>query len=289
MNASNGIMNGKIVLVTGGTSGIGKATAEGLTNLGARVVVVGRDRSKGESATAEIQAKSGNEAVELMVADLSSQAEIHRLAREFEANHDRLDALVNNAGAMYARRTETEEGIEGTLAVIHLAPVLLTNLLLPVLQRSAPSRIVNVSSWAHRRAKLDLDDLQTKEHYSATAAYSRAKLIHLLWTYELARRLDGTGVTVNVADPGGASTEMTRSEAMPWILRTINRLGRKVMTTEKAARVSIYLASSPEVEGVNGEYFDHNNKQIKSSKASYDEAAGKRIWEVSAELATLDQ
>jgi retinol dehydrogenase-14 len=268
MNDPKGMMDGKVVLVTGGTGGIGKATAEGLANLGARVVVVGRDRSKGETATAEIKAKSGNEAVELMVADLSSQAEIHRLASEFEANHDRLDALVNNAGAMYARRWETADGIEGTLAVIHLAPV---------------------SSWAHRRAKLDLDDLQTKVHYSPSAAYSRAKLINALWTYELARRLEGTGVTVNLADPGGASTEMTRSEAMPWIFGTINRLGAKVMTTEKAARSSIYLASSPEAEGVNGQYFDNNNKQVKSSRTSYDEETQKRIWEASAELTKLDE
>ena len=274
MNDPKGMMDGKVVLVTGGTGGIGKATAEGLANLGARVVVVGRDRSKGETATAEIKAKSGNEAVELMVADLSSQAEIHRLASEFEANHDRLDALVNNAGAMYARRWETADGIEGTLAVIHLAPVLLTSLLFPMLQRCAPSRIVNVSSWAHRRAKLDLDDLQTKVHYSPSAAYSRAKLINALWTYELARRLEGTGVTVNLADPGGASTEMTRSEAM---------------TTEKAARSSIYLASSPEAEGVNGQYFDNNNKQVKSSRTSYDEETQKRIWEASAELTKLDE
>src|SRR5829696_100362 len=289
MNDPKGMMDGKVVLVTGGTGGIGKATAEGLTNLGARVVVVGRDRSKGESATAEIKAKSGNEAVELMVADLSSQAEIHRLAREFEANHDRLDALVNNAGAMYARRWETADGIERTLAVIHLAPVLLTSLLFPMLQRSAPSRIVNVSSWAHRRAKLDLDDLQTKEHYSPSAAYSKAKLINALWTYELARRLEGTGVTVNLADPGGASTEMTRSAAMPLLFRTINRLGRRFMTTEKAARSSIYLASSPEVEGVSGGYFEPPKKRVKSSKVSYDKAAQKRVWEISAELTKLDE
>ena len=225
----------------------------------------------------------------MVVADLSSQAEIHRLAREFEAHYDRLDVLVNNAGAMYAKRWETADGIEGTLAVIHLAPVLLTSLLLPMLHRSSPSRIVTVSSWSHRRAKLDLNDLQMKEHYGASTAYSRAKLINMLWTYELARRLEGTGVTVNLADPGGASTEMTRSEAMPWIFRTINRLGQKVMTTEKAARSSIYLASSPEVEGVNGGYFEPSNKRVKSSKASYEETAQKRIWEVSAELAKLDR
>src|SRR5215212_9509367 len=283
------MMDGKVVLVTGGTGGIGKATAEGLANLGARVVVIGRDRSKGETATAEIKAKSSNEAVELMVADLSSQAEIHSLARELEAHHDRLDDLVNNAGAMYARRWETADGIEGTLAVIHLAPVLLTSLLFPMLQPCAPSRIVNVSSWAHRRAKLDLDDLQTKEHYNPSAAYSRAKLINALWTYELARRLEDTGVTINLADPGGASTEMTRSEAMPWIFRTINRLGRRVMTTGKAARSSIYLASSAEVEGVNGGYFEPPNKRVKSSKASYDRATQERIWEVSAELTKQDR
>ena len=289
MEVLGGIMDGKVVLVTGGTGGIGKATAEGLASLGARIVVVGRDRSKGEAAAAEIRAMTGNETIELMVADLSSQAEVHLLAREFEARHDRLDVLVNNAGAMYARRFETEEGIEGTLAVIHLAPVLLTSLLLPMLQRSAPSRVVNVSSWAHRRAKLDLDDLQSREHYSASAAYSRAKLINTLWTYDLARRLEGTGVTVNLADPGGASTEMTRSEAMPLLFRTINRLGRKLMTTEKAARSSIYLATSPEVEGVNGGYFEPPDKQVKSSKASYDEAAQERVWEISAELTKPDR
>src|SRR3712207_3414694 len=236
MQSPNRIMDGKVVLITGGTGGIGKATTEGLASMGASVVVVGRNRSKGEAAVTEIKAKSGNEAVELMVADLSSQAEIHRLTSEFETRYDRLDVLINNAGGMYARRHETADGIEGTLAVIHLAPVLLTTLLLPMLQRSAPSRIVTVSSWSHRRAKLHLDDLQMKERYSASSAYSQAKLINLLWTYELARRLEGTGVTVNLADPGGASTEMTRSEAMPWIFRTINRLGQKFMTTEKAAR-----------------------------------------------------
>src|ERR687898_2121552 len=162
MNDPKGMMDGKVVLVTGGTGGVGKATAEGLANLGARVDVVGRDRSKGVAAAAEIRARSNNEAVELMVADLSSQAEIHRLAREFEVKHDRLDALVNNAGAMYARRWETADGIEGTLAVIHLAPVLLTSLLFPMLQKSTPSRIVNVSSWSHRLARLNLDDLQMR-------------------------------------------------------------------------------------------------------------------------------
>jgi retinol dehydrogenase 14 len=289
MNTSNAVMDGKVVLVTGGTGGIGKATAEGLANLGARVVVVGRDRRKGEIATAEIRARSGNEAVELMVADLSSQVEIHRLVREFEADHNRLDVLVNNAGAMYARRFETEEGIEGTLAVLHLAPFLLTSLLLPMLQKSTPSRIVNVSSWSHRRAKLDLDDLQMRERYSPSGAYSRAKLINVLWSYELDRRLEGTGVTVNLADPGGASTEMTSSEAMPLLFRTINLLGRKLMTTDKAARSSIYLASSPEVEGVSGGYFEPPNKRVKSSKASYDEAAQEWAWEISAELTKPDR
>jgi NAD(P)-dependent dehydrogenase (short-subunit alcohol dehydrogenase family) len=158
-----------------------------------------------------------------------------------------------------------------------------------MLHISAPSRIVNVSSWSHRWAKLNQDDLQMKEHYRGSTAYARAKLINLLWTYELARRLEGTGVTVNVADPSGASTGMTRSEAVPWIFRTINRLASNLMTIEKAAQVSIYLASSPEVEGVNSEYFDHSIKRVKSSKASYEEAAQKRVWGVSAEFTKLDQ
>ena len=285
MNVSKGIMDGKVVLVTGGTGGIGKATAEGLANLGARVVVIGRDRSKGEAAAAEIRARSSNEAVELMVADLSSQAEIHH-GKEFEANHDRLDALVNNAGAMYARRWETADGIEGTLAVIHLAPVLLTSLLFPMLQRCAPSRIVNVSSWAHRRAKLDLDDLQTKEHYSPSAAYSRAKLINALWTYELARRLEGTGSQPGRPGRGQHGDDLLGSYAVD--LQDHQPARRKIMTTEKAARSSIYLASSPEVEGVSGGYFEPPNKQVKSSKASYDEEPRSGLGD-SAELTKLDE
>src|SRR5437763_11599826 len=192
----------KICLVTGSTSGIGKVTARELANRGATVVLVSRSRAKGEATQAEIKQATGNQHVELLVADLSLLQDVRRLAAEFQHTYPHLHLLVNNAGGAYPRRTLTSEGLEATLAVNYLAPFLLTELLLDTLKASAPARIVNVSSAQHATVSLEFDNLQGEKKYANLRNYGQAKLALLLWTYELARRLEGTGVTVNALHPG---------------------------------------------------------------------------------------
>src|SRR3712207_2944731 len=201
-----GGMGEKVCLITGATSGIGKATAMGLANMGASVVMVGRDRGRGEAALAEIKESSGNASVDLMLADVSSQEQIRRLADDFKEAYPRLDVLINNAGVFRSKRITTADGLEMTVAVNHLAYFLLTNLLLDVLRASAPSRIVNVSSGAQSNGTIDFDDLQGETEYKGTKAYSQSKLANVLFTYELARRLEGTGVTANCLHPGAVRT-----------------------------------------------------------------------------------
>src|SRR5918994_3092242 len=196
-------MGEKVCLITGATSGIGKATAMGLANMGASVVMVGRDRGRGEAALAEIRDKSANASVNLMLADLSSQEEIRRLAHEFKEAYPRLDVLINDAGLFRSERITTADGLEMTFAVNHLAYFLLTKLLLEVLKASVPSRIVNVSSGDHSNGTIDFDDLQGEKGYKGPKAYSQSKLATVLFTYELARRLEGTGITANCLHPGG--------------------------------------------------------------------------------------
>jgi NAD(P)-dependent dehydrogenase (short-subunit alcohol dehydrogenase family) len=218
---------------------------------------------------------------------MSSQRGIRQLAQHVIDAYSRLDVLINNVGGLYAQRWETEDGIEATLAVTHLAPFLLTHALLPLLKASAPARIVNVTSSGHRYTKLDLNDLQSSKAYKGIEAYNRAKLVNLIVSYEFARRLAGTGVTLNLADPGGANTTMTNSAAVPWFFRTLMRVLPNLLTTEKAARSSIYLASSPEVASTSGTYFSPRMKAIRSSKASYDTDLVKQLWQISEELTGL--
>ena len=193
MNYPSGGMGGKTVLITGGTSGIGKATAVALAAMGANVVVVGRNQERGEAAVGEIRARSHSESVELMLADLSVQAEVRGLAEEFQGRHDRLDVLVNNAGLVQSKRTETADGIETTLAINHLAPFLLTNLLLGRLEKSAPSRVITVSSEAQRWGTMNFEDMQSRRKYRGFPVYGMTKLANIMFTYELAERLNGTG------------------------------------------------------------------------------------------------
>ncbi len=275
-------MRGKVCLITGGTGGIGKETALGLARLGAVVVIVGRDVARAQAAVADIKARSGNDVVSAMIADLSSQAEVRRLAREFMAAHDRLDVLVNNAGAVYGKRVLTVDGIEMTLAVNHLAYFLLTNLLLPLLKRSAPARIVSVSSEAQRAGRIDFDDLQRARRYRAFEAYSQSKLANVVWTYELARRIEGSGVTANCVHPGAVATGFGRNNSGLW--RVLFRVLAPFMRTpERGAATSIYLAASPEIEGISGKYFS-DRKPIRSNKQSYDPELARRLWLASEEL-----
>lgn len=278
---SSDAMRGKVVVVTGANAGMGKEIALALAGMGANVVMVSRDRGRGEAARAEVESKTGNPQVELLLADLSSQQSIRRLVAELETGHKRLHVLVNNAGITLAKRTETEDGIEAVFATNHLAAFLLTNLLLPVLKASAPSRIVTVSSAAHSMGKIDFDDLQSVRGYSEIRAYNASKLANVLFTYELARRLAGTGVTANVVEPGFVKTNLR--VPFPFSLFSFMR-GSAV----NGARPTVFLASSPAVEGVSGSFFSQKGVETKSSSLSYDEVAARRLWTVSEELTRLN-
>jgi NAD(P)-dependent dehydrogenase (short-subunit alcohol dehydrogenase family) len=274
-------MTGKLCIATGANAGIGRETAIGLAKLGARVVMVCRDPGRGEKALREIKHESGSDRVELMICDLSSQKSIRRFADEFSRRYDRLDVLVNNAGVFLRQRSLTENGIESTFAVNHLGYFLVTRLLLDLLKKSAPSRIINVASTAHKYGKIDVNAWPTGRDYSAFAAYANSKLANVLFTYELARRLEGTGVTANCLHPGAVASNLFRG--LPGFLEALIRL--VTISPERGARTSIYLASSREVEGITGKYFARR-RPVKSSEASYDLEAARRLWEVSEELTT---
>ena len=269
-------------MVTGANSGIGKVTALELAKMGATVTIVCRSREKGEEAIREINRSISGASLELMVADLSSQEEIRRLAEEFQTKHDRLDVLVNNAGVFVRQRSTTRDGIETTFAVNHLAYFLLTSLLLDLLKRSAPSRIVNVSSRAHTRAALNFEDLQGEREYGGWRAYCQSKLANVLFTYELARRLEGSRVTANCLHPGVIATGLFRR--LPKILDLPLRIF--LSSPESGADKSVYLASSPEVEGVTGKYFV-KKRAVASSTESQNPERARQLWEVSERLTGL--
>jgi len=280
------VMTGKSVLVTGGTGGIGRATAIGLVALGARVGITGRDPARTEAAAAGIRAMPGSPAVNAFAADLSVQAGVRRLAAQVLDTYPRLDVLVNNAGGFWAHRHVTANGLEHTFALNHLAPFLLTNLLLDRLTASAPARIVTVSSGAHAKGRIDFDDLQGERDYSGQRAYSQSKLANVMFTYELARRLDGTGVTATVLHPGVVRTSFGAEDQAAYLAVMIGVARLFMKTPTQGAATPIYLASSPEVEGITGRYFV-NRKPKTSSKASYDTTAAARLWQASIDLAGM--
>jgi len=280
-------MQGKICMVTGANSGIGKATALGLAQMGATVVMVCRDRARGEEARSEITTKSKNNAVDLLLADLSSQQSIRQLVGNFQHHYTHLHVLINNAGATFpGRRRETVDGLEMTFAVNYLAPFLLTHLLLDLLTASAPARIVNVSSDSHRSGSIQLDDLQAEKLYRPMRTYPQAKLAVVLFTYELARRLQGTGVTANCLHPGFVATNFAQSDGEPAVRPLVKLIGSFGTSPEKGAKTSIYLASSPDVEGVTGTYFVKSMPK-RSATISYDESLQRQLWEQSAKLVNV--
>ena len=280
-------MQGKICMVTGANSGIGKATALALAQMDATVVMVCRDRARGEEARSEITTKSRNNAVDLLLADLSSQQSIRQLIENFQHHYTHLHVLINNAGATFpGRRRETVDGLEMTFAVNYLAPFLLTNLLLDVLTASAPARIVNVSSAAHKSGSIQLDDLQAEQRYRPMRTYPQAKLAVVLFTYELARRLQGTGVTVNCLHPGFVATNFAQSDGGPAVRLLVKVLGSFGASPQEGAKTSIYLASSAEVEGVTGKYFVKCIPR-RSAAISYDESLQRHLWEQSAKLVNV--
>jgi len=276
------LMAGKTVLVTGGSRGIGRATAQGLAGLGAHVAITGRDRARTESAADEIRA-AGAEQVDVYVADLSCQSEVRRLADEVIRSLPRVDVLVNNVGGYWNTRHVTADGLERTFAVNHLAAFLLTNLLLDRLEHSAPARVVTVASNAQAMGRIDFDDLQGERSYSGSRAYNQSKLANVLFTYELARRLRAGGVTANALHPGIVSTSFGAEDPRA-VQRVLLPFLRPFMKAPaEGAGTSIHVASAPDLEHITGRYFA-NSKAKRSSKRSYDETVAARLWQVSADL-----
>ena len=285
--ASQPNLSGKIVLVTGATDGIGLYTAEALAGMGATVILAGRNPQKTEQAARAISEKTENPTVDFLVADLSSQKEVRRLADEFRNRYDRLNVLVNNAGAMFIKRQLSVDGIEMTFALNHLAYFLLTLLLLDPITAGASARIINVSSGAHYGGKLDFDDLQNERAYNSWKAYSQSKLSNIYFTYELARRLEGKAITVNALHPGFVATNFGKSNG--GVFRPIFGLAHLgAISPIQGAQTSIYLASSPEVEGVTGKYFERK-QALRSSEVSYDASAARRLWDASLQLTGLPE
>jgi NAD(P)-dependent dehydrogenase (short-subunit alcohol dehydrogenase family) len=268
-------------MVTGANAGMGKEISLAIAGMGATLVIVCRDAGRGEAARADVVQKTGNPQVELLVADLSIQQSIRNLVQEFEKRHAKLNVLVNNAGVSLPQRSETVDGLETVFATNHLGPYLLTNLLLPVLTAGAPARVVTVSSAAHAMGKIDFEDLQSVRSYGEIRVYNQSKLANIVFTYELARRLAGTGVTANAVEPGFVKTNL--KVPFPFILFSFMR-GSAV----DGAKPTVFVASSAEVEGISGTFFNSKGVPIKSSKDSYDEEIARRLWHVSAELTHLD-
>jgi NAD(P)-dependent dehydrogenase (short-subunit alcohol dehydrogenase family) len=291
MTESDKLMDGKICMVTGATSSIGEVTAGELARLGATVIVVGRNPEKSVVTVNRIKQQTGNPNVEFMLADLSSQREIRRLAQQFKSRYQHLHVLVNNAGAVFIRRQESVDGIEMTFAVNYLGYFLLTNLLLDVLQASAPSRIINVSADVqhHKVTKVDFDDLQRKKKYRFWDVYMQTKLSDWMFTYELAEWLKGTSVTVNALHPGVLSSNlgMNNKGILILIWRLIKPLANLVlMSPEKGAQTMIYLATSPEMECITGEFFI-KQKAIESYRVFISKDSTSQLWQVSAKLTGL--
>ena len=269
-------------MITGASSGLGRVTAMELARMGAILTLVCRDRSRGENTIAEVRQQTGNESVSLMLADLSSQKSIRALASEFLARGEPLHVLVNNAGVVNMKRTLTEDGIETVFAVNHLSYFMLTLLLLERIKQSTPARIVNVASRVHLSGTMNFDDLGGERRYRMMGIYGQSKLANILFTYELARRLEGSGVTVNCLHPGGVATGLGKNNgAVAKLLIPIIALFMR--SPEKGAETQIYLASSPEVEQISGKYFV-DCRPDKSSSESYDPAIARRLWDVSAQM-----
>lgn len=298
-----GPMAGKTVLVTGGTGGIGRATALGLAALGARVGITGRDARRTASAAAAIASEAaaasagaaghtasaatgGTASVDSFPADMSSQAEVRRLATAVLEAYPRLDVLVNNVGGFWATRHATADGLEHTYAVNVLAPFLLTDLLLDRLKASAPARIVTVSSGAQRMGRIAFDDLQGERDYSGQTAYNQSKLADILFTFELARRLKGTGVTANTLHPGLVRTSFAAEDSSTAWKVMIPLLKPFMKSPARGAETSIYLASSPEVEGVSGVYFS-GRKPAAVNPIANDPSAAARLWKANSDLVGL--
>lgn len=272
-------MNGKICIVTGANTGIGMATAEGLAKQGAHVIMACRDLDRSKPVQDQIKKASGSDTVDLLQLDLGSQDSTRAFAENFLKNYDRLDVLINNAAVVPTKRQETSDGYEAQFGVNHLGPFLLTHLLLDRLKASAPSRIVTVSSMLHVKGTINFDDLQSENSYGVMAAYQQSKLANILFTFELARRLEGTGVTANCLHPGVVSTGLYRN--LPFFLKPVMKIaGLFMLNPDKGAATSLYVATAPELEGVTGKYYDECAESKCSSKTR-DQEVSVKLWNLS--------
>ncbi len=281
-------MAGKVCVVTGSNSGIGKETALALLGMGATVVMVVRSQEKGQKALDEIVSKTGNHSVSLMICDMSSMASIRRFAADLKNRFSNLDVLINNAGAEFVKRQVTAEGFEQTFAVDYLAPFLLTCELLDLFKASAPSRIINVSSGLAKNGKIDFDDLQNEKNYKGMQAYSNAKLMLMMFSYELSRRLQGTGVTVNVLMPGFVATNLGKNSGSLSSAIMFTMVRPMQISAKKGAETSVYLASADEVKDVSGKCFA-KKKEVETCPVSYDQEAQKRLWNETVKLLSLKE
>ena len=280
------ISDKKVCLITGATAGIGLETANGIAAKGIHVVLVGRSKEKCEAAIAYIKEHNKNVSLDYLLCDLSSQKSVRQLAKDFLETYNRLDILINNAGAVFSELQYSEDGIEMQFAVNHLAPFLLTHLLLDILMQSALARIVNVSSHSHYRGKINFTDLYHTEKYWAMTVYEQSKLANVLFTYELDRILEDTGITVNALHPGVVDTTIGNTNSkgiVSFAWRVIRLFG---ITAVDGAKTSIYLATSDAVKDVSGKYF-YKCKPKKSSRASFDKEAALKLWEISKSLTGL--
>ncbi|MGI8952246.1 MAG: SDR family oxidoreductase [Chitinophagaceae bacterium] len=276
-------MKNKIVLITGATSGIGKATAEALAKQGATIVFLARNKSKADSVIEEIKSKTGNQNISFIEMDLGSLVSVKKAADEFKSKFKKLDVLINNAGGTFDKRQLSKDGFEWTFQVNYLSHFLLTNLLLDEIRSAGKARIINVSSGAQTMGKIGFDNLQGEKKYKGLSIYCNSKLMNIMFTYSLAERLKGTGVTVNTLHPGVVKTDFGKGTTDGFIGFMVKYMRFMMIPVEKGAATSIYLASSPEVENVTGKYFS-KKKTIASNKQSYDVAIRKQLWEVSEEM-----
>ncbi|HCR49486.1 MAG TPA: SDR family oxidoreductase [Rhodothermales bacterium] len=275
-------MKGKTILVTGASAGIGAESVKQLAAMGAQLVLVGRNEAKCQKVASDVKRTTGNDAVHVLVADLSSMAAVRQLATTYKSRFDRLDVLLNNAGAMFLKYEESPDGIEQTLALNHLNYFLLTHELLDILTQTQGARVVNVASDAHRPGKIDLSDLQMRQTYSGWGQYCNSKLMNIMFTYAAARRLGGKGITINCLHPGFVASDFGDNNASGAIGKLFVgawRFAKKLsaISVEKGAATQVYLASSPEVAGISGHYFS-NRKAVKSSALSYDNVLGEALW-----------
>lgn len=275
-------MHGKVCMITGATSGIGLVSAREIAKKGATVVLVGRDQERSRKATTHILESTGNDQVEFLLADLSDQSQIRALADTFKSRYQKLDILLNNAGGFYLRRQISVDGVEMTFALNHLNYFMLTLLLLETIDAAPSGRIVNVSSGAHHRYDMNFDDLENKKWYNGWRAYCQSKLANLLFTYELAKKLKGSNITVNALHPGFTATRIGMNNGFLAHL-FLSLISRRMLTPEEGAQTPIYLASSPDVNHVSGKYF-YKSRQAKSSPASHDPVSAERLWMISTEM-----